>query len=142
MVTKEKSLKNEHMKASFSQPKNLQIKEPELSLNVKGQDLPKDSQDDKLKESSTYQSVEAHRSTACSPVFMFCNISPSTSEDCIITKIWLIIEDSLRIRPMTMHQSRHPASMKMCSKYLHTSRNKMTDAKKGLQMDRRTIVIR
>lgn len=41
MVTKEKSLKNEHMKASFSQPKNLQIKEPELSLNVKGQDLPR-----------------------------------------------------------------------------------------------------
>lgn len=68
----------------------------------------------------TYQSVEAHRSTACSPVFMLCNISPSTSEDCIITKIWLIIEDSLRIRPITMHQSRHPASMKMCSKYLYT----------------------
>lgn len=68
----------------------------------------------------TYQSVEAHRSTACSPVFMFCNISPSTSEDCIITKIWLMIEDSLRIRPITMHQSRHPASMKMCSKYLYT----------------------
>lgn len=49
---------------------------------------------------------------------MFCNISPSTSEDCIIARIWLITEDSLRIRPMTMHQSKHPASMKICSKYL------------------------
>lgn len=75
---------------------------------------------------------------------MFCNISPSTSEDWIITKIWLIVEDSLRIRPMTMHQSRHPASMKMCSKYLHINRNKIiekeiwssvdsTDVQKGNQ---------
>lgn len=96
---------------------NLQINETEVNLNVKGEESPKEV---KVVSLITYQSVEAHRSTACSPVFMFCNISPSTSEDCIITKIWLIIEDSLRIRPITMHQSRHPASMKMCSKYLYT----------------------
>lgn len=97
------------------------MNEPALSLNVKGQPRKKP------KETSPYQSVEAHRSTACSPVFMFCNISPSTSVVCIITKIWLITEDSLRIKPMTIHQSRHPASMKMCSKYLHMNRNKIIE---------------
>lgn len=85
------------------------------------------------KADSTYQSAEAHRSTACSPVFMFCNISPSTSVVCIITKIWLIIEDSLRIKPITMHQSRHPASMKMCSKYLYINRNRITGRKYGVK---------
>ena len=98
---------------------NLQINETEVNLNVKGEES-EESKEVKVVSLITYQSVEAHRSTACSPVFMFCNISPSTSEDCIITKIWLITEDSLRIRPITMHQSRHPASMKMCSKYLYT----------------------
>lgn len=96
----------------------------------------------KPKELCAYQSVEAHRSTACSPVLMFRNISPSTSEDWVITKIWLIIEDSLRIRPMTMHQSRHPASMKMCSKYLYVSRNRTSDTKKALALQRRPVIIR
>lgn len=61
----------------------------------------------------TYQSVEAHLSTACSPALMFCNISPSTSGDCIRLNTWLIMDDSLRIRPIIMHQSRQPASMKI-----------------------------
>lgn len=70
-------------------------------------------------ESNTYQSVEAHLSTASRPVLIFWQISPSISEDCMILKTWLITEDSLRIRPMTTHQSRHPASMKICSRYLY-----------------------
>lgn len=70
-------------------------------------------------EKTTYQSVEAHLSTAYRPVLIFWQISLSISEDCIILKTWLITEDSLRIRPMIIHQSRHPASMKICSKYLH-----------------------
>lgn len=70
-------------------------------------------------ERNTYQSVEAHFSTASRPVLIFWQISPSISEDCMILKTWLITEDSLRIRPMITHQSRQPASMKICSKYLY-----------------------
>lgn len=70
-------------------------------------------------KNNTYQSVEAHLSTAFRPVLIFWQISPSISEDCITLKTWLITEDSLRIRPMMIHQSRHPASMKICSKYLY-----------------------
>lgn len=111
---------------------NFQVNEPELNLApVKGQDCPEDSHGKKPKETCTYQSVEAHRATACSPVFMFCSISPSTSEDWMRSTIWLMTEDSLRIRPMTTHQSRHPASMKMCSKYLR-EQNRKFEAQKVL----------
>lgn len=133
-VIEENNFRTERGKAFyFSQPKQFPGKRTRTKPRAcERTGLPQGQPREEAKETCTYQSVEAHRATACSPVFMFCSISPSTSEDWMRTTIWLMTEDSLRIRPMTTHQSRHPASMKMCSKYLQ-EQNRKFEAQKVLR---------
>jgi len=66
----------------------------------------------------THQSVETHVSTASKPLLTLCTVSWGTSGLSRKPITCLMTLASRRIRPITTHHSRQPASMNTCSRYL------------------------
>lgn len=75
---------------------------------------------------NTHQSVEAHASTANKPFRMLCEVSRGTSGLSRKLITCLITFASRKIRPITTHHSKQPASMKTWRRYLR-GREEETD---------------